>query len=90
MEDPEATSAPVPEPVPTVEGLSSLKETAVQLNEIYMELVDSGFTENQALFLASQLLVNSVYIGPTYRYNDTLDGDEDLDLDEDEADGDFI
>jgi hypothetical protein len=85
MEEPEAT----PPPVPVMEGLSSLKETAIQINEIYKELIDSGFTENQALFMVSQLLVNTVYVGPTYKYGAVFD-DDDVDMDEDDADGDFI
>jgi hypothetical protein len=84
MEEPEATP---PLPTPVVEGLSSLKETAIQINEIYNELIDSGFTENQALFMVSQLLVNTVYVGPTYKYGATFDDD---DLDEGDVDGELF
>ncbi len=83
MEEPEAT----PPAVPVVEGLSSLKETAIQINEIYRELIESGFTENQALFMAAHLLTNTVYVGPTYKYGAIFDDDDELD--EDDFDGDF-
>lgn len=87
MEEPEAT----PPAMPVVEGLSSLKETAIQINEIYNELIDSGFTENQALFIVSQLVVNTLYVGPTYKYGAVFDDDEEEEeLGEDDLDGDFI
>jgi hypothetical protein len=42
---------------------SPLHGATVQLHEIYMELRRSGFTRKEALYLVSQLLVNSLVSG---------------------------
>ena len=42
---------------------SPLHGATVQLHEIYIELRSSGFTRKEALYLVSQLLVNSLVSG---------------------------
>jgi hypothetical protein len=38
-------------------GLSNLEQAAAHLNEVFTSLMDSGFTEKQALYLVSQTMI---------------------------------
>lgn len=38
-------------------GLTILEQATAQMNELFNSLMDSGFTENQALYLVSRTMV---------------------------------
>jgi hypothetical protein len=44
-------------------GNSPLRESALQLHEMYLELRASGFTKKQSLYLVSRILTSAVVGG---------------------------
>lgn len=68
--------------------VSPLRTTALQLNELYKELLSVGFKTQEALFLIGQVLVSGVMI-PYNEDDDYQDESDEQDFNDDE-DGDFI
>lgn len=43
------------------QGLSILEQATAQMNELFNSLMDSGFTERQALYLVGRTMVASMH-----------------------------
>jgi hypothetical protein len=67
--------------------ISPLRINALQLNELYKELLSVGFKSQEALFLVGQVLVSGVMI--PYEDNYQEDEIDEQEFDDDE-DGDFF
>jgi hypothetical protein len=69
--------------------VSPLRVNALQLNELYQELLSVGFKNQEALFLIGQVLVNGMAVPYEDNYREDGIDEEDFNDDSDE-DGDFI
>lgn len=69
--------------------ISPLRINALQLNEIYQELLSVGFKSQEALFLVGQVLVSGIMVPYAEDYSYTEDGQDEQEFNDDE-DGDFF
>jgi hypothetical protein len=67
--------------------VSPLRINALQLNELYQELLSVGFKHQEALFLIGQVLISGMSV--PYEDNYSEDEHDEQDFNDDE-DGDFI
>lgn len=69
--------------------VSPLRVNALQLNEIYQELLSVGFKHQEALFLVGQVLVSGIMVpySEDYSYNEDEQDEQEFNDDED---GDFF
>jgi len=68
--------------------ISNLRINALQLNELYQELLSVGFRSQEALFLVGQVLVNGIMVP----YEDSYPEDEsdEQEFNDDDEDGEFF
>lgn len=69
--------------------VSPLRVNALQLNEIYQELLSVGFKPQEALFLVGQILVSGIMVPYGEEYSYTEDEQDEQEFNDDE-DGDFF
>lgn len=69
--------------------ISPLRINALQLNELYQELLSVGFKSQEALFLVGQVLVSGIMVPYAEDYSYTEDGHDEQEFNDDE-DGDFF
>lgn len=68
--------------------ISPLRINALQLNELYQELISVGFKNQEALFLVGQVLVSGTIT--TYEDNYHEDEIDEQEFDDDDEDGEFF
>jgi hypothetical protein len=68
--------------------ISPLRINALQLNELYKELLSVGFKSQEALFLVGQVLVSGIMI--PYEDNYQEDERDEQEFNDDGEDGDFF
>ena len=68
--------------------ISPLRINALQLNELYKELLSVGFKPQEALFLVGQVLVSGIMI--PYEDNYQEDGRDEQEFNDDDENGEFF
>lgn len=68
--------------------ISPLRINALQLNELYQELISVGFKNQEALFLVGQVLVSGMMV--PYEDNYREDERDEQGFDDDDEDGEFF
>lgn len=68
--------------------ISPLRINALQLNELYKELLSVGFKSQEALFLVGQVLVSGIMI--PYEDNYQEDERDEQEFNDDDEPGDFF
>jgi|LauGreDrversion4_2_1035121.scaffolds.fasta_scaffold4524771_1 hypothetical protein len=68
--------------------ISPLRINALQLNELYKELLSVGFKSQEALYLVGQVLVSGIMI--PYEDNYQEDERDEQEFNDDDEDGDFF
>lgn len=68
--------------------ISPLRINALQLNELYKELLSVGFKSQEALFLVGQVLVSGIMI--PYEDNYQEDERDEQEFNDDDEDGEFF
>lgn len=68
--------------------ISPLRINALQLNELYKELLSVGFKSQEALFLVGQVLVSGIMV--PYEDNYQEDERDEQEFNDDDEDGEFF